>query len=66
MDKTRTVGTGAVKDHLQSERTFTAGPARGIVHTFVEIDELRQLMARLTAVELIRMMLEPDGSAHSA
>ena len=65
MEKTRTVGDAAVKDHLQ-ERSFPAVPARGIVHTFVEIAELRQLMARLTAVELLRLMLAPDGAARSA
>ncbi len=66
MDKSRTVEEAAVNDHLQSERIFTDGPARGIVHTFVDIAELRQLMARLTAIELLRLMLDPDGSPHTA
>jgi hypothetical protein len=66
MDKSRSVGQAAVKDHLQSDRSFTDGPKRGIVHTFVEMAELRQLMARLTAIELLRLMLTPDESAPAA
>jgi len=35
--------------------------ARGAVHSFVEVAELRQIMGRLTAIEMLRLLLGADA-----
>ena len=40
--------------------------ARGAVHSFVEVAELRQIMGRLTAIEMLRLLLGADARPHGA
>ena len=40
--------------------------ARGAVHSFVEVAELRQIMGRLTAIEMLRLLLGADGPPYGA
>jgi hypothetical protein len=66
MDKTQT-GEGA----RAAERSVAVASggresARGEVHTFVDIAELRQIMGRLTAIEMLQMLLAPDAPSHGA
>jgi hypothetical protein len=61
MEKTQTGGEGRA-----AERSLVSGggareEARGAVHTFVDIVELRRIMGRLTAIEMLRMLLVPDA-----
>jgi hypothetical protein len=36
---------------------------RGVVHAFVELAELRRIMGRLAAIEVLRLMLDPAAGA---
>ena len=56
MEKSRTVGEAAVENQPSSDRAAGDG-ARGIVHSFVGIVELRRIMSCLTAVEMLQLML---------
>jgi len=61
MDKTQT-GEGARGD----QRSVAVGggarqAARGAVWSSVDIAELRRIMVRLTAIEMLRMLLVPDA-----
>jgi hypothetical protein len=48
----------------ESSRSATRSPAgQGVVHAFVELGELRRIMGRLAAIEILRMMLDADGAA---
>jgi hypothetical protein len=40
--------------------------ARGAVHSFVEVAELRQIMGRLTAIEMLRLLLGADAPPYGA
>jgi hypothetical protein len=39
---------------------------RGAVHSFVEIAELRRIMGRLTAIEMLRLLLAGDAPSYGA
>jgi hypothetical protein len=41
----------------------SGGGQTGVVHTFVELGELRRIMGRLAAIELLRMMLDTTAAA---
>jgi len=38
----------------------------GAVHSFVEMAELRQIMGRLTAIEMLRLLLGADAPPYGA
>jgi hypothetical protein len=40
--------------------------ARGAVHSFVDVAELRQIMGRLTAIEMLRLLLSADAPPYGA
>jgi hypothetical protein len=40
--------------------------ARGAVHSFVDIAELRRIMGRLTAIEMLRLLLAGDAPSYGA
>lgn len=46
----------------ESSRSASRAPASGpgVVHAFVEMGELRRMMGRLAAIELLRMMLDAN------
>jgi hypothetical protein len=60
MDKTRTGGEARAAERFLSNGGDARG-ARGAVHSFVDIAELRRIMGRLTAIEMLRMLLVPDA-----
>jgi hypothetical protein len=62
MDKTQTGGEGRADQRVLA----SGGGARGAVHSFVEIAELRRIMGRLTAIEMLRMLLVPDAPSLGA
>lgn len=39
---------------------------RGAVHSFVDIVELRRIMGRLTAIEMLRLLLGGDAPSYGA
>jgi hypothetical protein len=41
-------------------------PVRGAVHSFVEVAELRQIMGRLTAIEMLRLLLGAEAPPSGA
>jgi len=45
----------------ESGRSTASGP--GVVHAFVELGELRRIMGRLAAIEILRLMLDADAPA---
>jgi hypothetical protein len=69
MNKQRTGGESRM-DH-RSGGQASAGrserdAARGAVHSFVEVAELRQIMGRLTAIEMLRLLLGADAPPFGA
>jgi hypothetical protein len=46
-----------------SPRAASRSPAtgQGVVHAFVELGELRRIMGRLAAIEMLRMVLEASA-----
>lgn len=40
--------------------------AQGVVHAFVEIGELRRIMGRLAAIEILRLVLDVEAGAPGA
>lgn len=51
-----------------SARAGTRSPAggQGVVHAFVEMGELRRIMGRLAAIELLRLVLDANAAAPGA
>ena len=41
----------------------SAAGGQGVVHAFVELGELRRIMGRLAAIEILRLMLDADAPA---
>ncbi|HXU64603.1 MAG TPA: hypothetical protein VN962_23045 [Polyangia bacterium] len=50
-------------DDLGRPASRAAAGAQGVVHAFVEMSELRRIMGRLAAIEILRMMLDADAPA---
>jgi len=50
-------------DDLRRPASRAAAGAQGVVHAFVEMSELRRIMGRLAAIEILRMMLDADAPA---
>ena len=66
MDKTQTGGGGRTDQRSVAVGSGARQSARGAVHSFVDIAELRRIMGRLTAIEMLRMLLLPDAPPHGA
>jgi hypothetical protein len=66
MDKTQTGGEARVAERSVAVGSDARETARGAVHSFVEMSELRRIMGRLTAIEMLRMLLVPDAPPHGA
>jgi hypothetical protein len=61
MDKTQTGGEGRAAEPSLVSGDGAREEARGAVHSFVDIAELRRIMGRLTAIEMLRMLLVPEA-----
>jgi hypothetical protein len=57
MNDARVMETG-----LEDSARSAAG-GQGVVHAFVELGELRRIMGRLAAIEILRLMLDADAPA---
>lgn len=66
MDKTQTGGEARADQRSVAVGCGADEAARGAVHSFVDIVELRRIMGRLTAIEMLRMLLVPDAPPHGA
>jgi hypothetical protein len=60
MDKTQTGGEAGAAERVLASGGGARG-ARGAVHSFVDIAELRRIMGRLTAIEMLRLLLVLDA-----
>lgn len=66
MNRQRTRG-GSPREHWSGAGgRFECDANRGVVHSFVEMAELRQIMGRLTAIEMLRRLLGADASPAGA
>lgn len=65
MDR-RQAGEGVRGDEPSGARRKSERDARGAVHSFVEITELRRIMGRLTAIEMLRLLLAGDAPSYGA
>ncbi len=64
---TRRTGEGAGAEHRSGAgRRSERDGARGEVHSFVEMGELRRIMGRLTAIEMLRFLLTADAPSYGA
>jgi hypothetical protein len=66
MDKTQTGGGARAAERLSASGGGAREMARGAVHSFVDIAELRRIMGRLTAIEMLRLLLVPDAPSLGA
>jgi hypothetical protein len=66
MDKTRTGGESRADHRSDGGESLERDEARGAVHSFVEVAELRQIIGRLTAIEMLRLLLAADAPAYGA
>jgi hypothetical protein len=66
MDKTQTGGSTRADQRSVAVGGGAREAARGEVHSFVDIAELRRIMGRLMAIEMLRMLLVPDAPPHGA
>jgi hypothetical protein len=66
MDKTRTGGESRADHRSGGPQRFERDDGRGSVHSFVELAELRLIMGRLTAIEMLRMLLTADAPPYGA
>jgi hypothetical protein len=63
---TRRTGGDVRADSRSGVGRSSARDARGEVHSFVEIGELRRIMGRLTAIEMLRLLLAADAPSYGA
>jgi hypothetical protein len=66
MNKQRTGGESRTDQRSGGQGRAERDAARGAVHSFVELSELRQIMGRLTAIEMLRMLLGADAPPYGA
>jgi hypothetical protein len=66
MNKQRTGGESRTDHRSGVEGRSERDAARGAVHSFVEVGELRQIMGRLTAIEMLRLLLGADAPPSGA
>ncbi len=65
MDRRRTEEARA-DERSGARRGAEREGARGAVHSFVEMGELRRIMGRLTAIEMLRVLLLADAPSYGA
>jgi hypothetical protein len=61
MNKQRTGGESRTDHRSGGQRISERDSVRGAVHSFVEVAELRQIIGRLTAIEMLRVLLGADA-----
>jgi hypothetical protein len=61
MDKTQTGGEARAAERSLMSDGGAPEEARGAVWSFVDIAELRRIMGRLTAIEMLRLLLAPGA-----
>jgi hypothetical protein len=66
MDRQRAGDGERGDERTGARRRPDCDAARGAVHSFVEISELRRIMGRLTAIEMLRLLLAGDASSYGA
>lgn len=66
MNKHRTGGESRTDHRSGAQGRSERDAARGAVHSFVEVAELRQIMGRLTAIEMLRLLLGADAPPSGA
>ena len=66
MNKQRTGGESRTDHRSGGQGTSERDALRGAVHSFVEVAELRQIMGRLTAIEMLRLLLGADAPPSGA
>jgi hypothetical protein len=66
MDKTPTGGESRGDHRSGGGGGLERDEARGSVHSFVEVAELRQIIGRLTTIEMVRLLLATDAPAYGA
>jgi len=66
MNKQRTGGESRTDHRSGGQASSERDAARGAVHSFVEVAELRQIMGRLTAIEMLRLLLGADAPPSGA
>jgi hypothetical protein len=66
MNKQRTGGESRTDHRSGGQGILERDAARGAVHSFVEVAELRQIMGRLTAIEMLRLLLGADAPPSGA
>ena len=66
MNKQRTGGESRTDHRSGGQGRSEHDVARGAVHSFVEVAELRQIMGRLTAIEMLRLLLGADAPPSGA
>ena len=50
----------------ESTSRASAGGQAGVVHSFVDLGELRRIMGRLAAIEVLRLMIDTTGGRATA
>ena len=66
MNKQRTGGESRTDHRSGGQGRSEREAGRGAVHSFVEVAELRQIMGRLTAIEMLRLLLGADAPPSGA
>jgi hypothetical protein len=66
MDKMGTGGEARADQRSELMGSGAREVERGAVQSFVDMAELRRIMGRLTAIEMLRMLLAPDAPPHGA
>jgi hypothetical protein len=66
MNKQRTGGESRTDHRSGGQGSSERDGLRGAVHSFVEAAELRQIMGRLTAIEMLRLLLGADAPPSGA
>jgi|tagenome__1003787_1003787.scaffolds.fasta_scaffold20238850_2 hypothetical protein len=66
MNKQRTGGESRTDHRSGGQGNSERDALRGAVHSFVEVAELRQIMGRLTAIEMLRVLLGADAPPSGA
>jgi hypothetical protein len=66
MNEQRTGGESRTDQRSGGQGGSEGDAARGAVHSFVELAELRQIMGRLTAIEMLRLLLGADAPPYGA
>lgn len=66
MDRRRASEGARGEERSGARRRAEPDSGRGAVHSFVEVSELRRIMGRLTAIEMLRLILAGDAPSYGA